>query len=422
MGKEEKNPNPIHVVSDVVEDILLRLPWKPIMKFKTVSKQWRSILESKSFAERRKSVQKKQKILAVGDQAAAEPRFEGDAEIDVVYLQCNDATTRPSLTCDGLVCIPVPDWINVLNPSTGEFLRFPSGPSHYGIELYTEDWWTIFPGYWAMGFGRDKVSGNYKVVRMLFDFKYFEILDVNIGEWRKLRSPPPYKVEATRKSACVNGSIYWLDTSNGFLLLALDLHTEEFRDVPILAPPPWYSLTRLIVNLEDRLALVDTCSTRSEWKLEIWSMDAQEETWTLTYSISLSHRLMYPKSLRIRWFTPLAVSKDGNLFLYDSDERLFKYHPETDLLTCLSPHICVIASCIEDLVPLGSQPGFVPKISSSGQPYGLAYLQPPCLPSKITTSAYPSRRSRMESLIPNILLISTLVFLTIFGFSYKYST
>lgn len=134
MGEEEKSPNPIYIVSDLVEDILFRLPLKPILKFKTVSKQWRTIIESKSFAERRKSVQKNPKILAVG-----ESRFQagGDAEVDLVYLQCHDATTRPSLTCDGLVCIPVPDWVNVFNPSTGEFLRFPSGPSHYGIELFT---------------------------------------------------------------------------------------------------------------------------------------------------------------------------------------------------------------------------------------------------------------------------------------------
>ncbi|KAL1224404.1 F-box/LRR-repeat protein [Cardamine amara subsp. amara] len=406
---EEGNPNLIYIVADLVEDILLRLPLKPILKFKTVSKQWRSILESKSFVERRKSVQKKQRILAVGDQA--EPRFEGDAEIEMIYLQSDDATTRPSLTCDGLVCIPVPDWVNVLNPSTREFLRFPSGPSHYGIQLFTEYWWTIFPGYWAMGFGRDKVNGTYKIVRMLFDFNLFEILDVNIGEWRKL-SPPPYKVQTTRKSACVNGSIYWLDSKNRCHILALDLHTETFRDVPVLAPPPRYTPLFHIVNLEDRLAMVDT-SFSPEWKLEIWSMDAQEETWTMTYSISLSHRVISPIYLK-RSFTPLVVSKQGNLFLYDSEKRLFKYYPQTDFLCCLSPDICVIAPFIENLVPLGSQPGsLVPKITTSG----LSYLQPGCVP-KFSSS----QRSRIESLIPNILLTSTLVSLIFFGYSYKYCT
>ncbi|KAG7530010.1 F-box associated interaction domain [Arabidopsis thaliana x Arabidopsis arenosa] len=416
--EEEETPNPVYINEDLVEDILLRLPLKTILKFKTVSKQWRSILESKSFVERRKSVQKNPKILAVG-----ELRFQGDAEIDVVYLQCHDATTRPSLTCDGLVCIPVTDWVNVLNPSTGEFLRFPSGPSHYGNQLFTgEVWWSeVFPGYWAMGFGRDEVKGSYKVVRMLYEFNYFEILDVDIGEWRKL-TPPPYKIEATRKSACVNGSIYWLNLMHRFKILALDLHTEEFRDVPVLPPPRYTGGTR-IVNLENRLAVTDTCFD-PEWALEIWSMDAQEETWTMTYFIRLSHLISTPIFWR-KWFTPMAVSKQGNLFFCDSEKRLFKYYPGTDYLCCLSPDFCVITPFVENLVSLRSQPGSVPKISTSGYQYGLSYLQPGCVP-KISTSPHRSRVSnivgRMELLFPNILLTSTLVSLIIFGYRYKYST
>ncbi|EOA25925.1 hypothetical protein CARUB_v10019307mg, partial [Capsella rubella] len=347
MGEEEKKPNSVYIVAELVEDILLRLPLKPLFKFKAVSKQWKSILESKIFVERRKSVQKKPKILAVGDSL-----FQGDAEIDVDYLQSNEVTTRPSLTCDGLVCIPVPDWVYVLNPSTREFLRFPTGPYDYGVELVPQAWRNIFPGYWAMGFGKDEVEGSYKVVRILYDFNFFEILDVNIGEWRKL-SPSPYKVEQTRKSACVNGSIYWLDMRHRFKILALDLHTEEFRDVSAL-PPLRYTAASQLVNLEDRLAISDTCFIL-EWAMEIWAMDAQEESWTMTHFISLS-TVKCPTGYWTRWFTPVAVSKEGNLFLHDSGKRLLKYYPHTDYLSCVSSDISFISPFEENLVPLGSQP------------------------------------------------------------------
>jgi len=116
----------MYLVPDLVEDILLGLPLKSILKFKTVSKQWKSILESRMFAERRMNVQKKLKIMAARDRNRFRPLFEGDEEVDMLYLNCNVAS-RPSLSCDGLVCIPIPGWINVLNPSTGEFLRFSSG-------------------------------------------------------------------------------------------------------------------------------------------------------------------------------------------------------------------------------------------------------------------------------------------------------
>lgn len=69
-----------------------------------------------------KAEKKNPKILAVGDN-----RFKLDAgEIEVVCLLAANAK-RPSLTCEGLVCLPVPGFVNVLNPSTGEYISFPSG-------------------------------------------------------------------------------------------------------------------------------------------------------------------------------------------------------------------------------------------------------------------------------------------------------
>ncbi|CAL9225845.1 unnamed protein product [Arabidopsis halleri] len=64
MEEEEKTPSSIDIVADLLEDIFLRLPLKSILISKSVSKRWRSILESKTFVERRMSLQKKRKILA----------------------------------------------------------------------------------------------------------------------------------------------------------------------------------------------------------------------------------------------------------------------------------------------------------------------------------------------------------------------
>ncbi|CAN6839751.1 unnamed protein product [Brassica oleracea] len=205
---------------DLLEEIFLGLPLKSILIFKTVSKHWRSILESRSFAERRMKDEKKNpKILSVGDH-----RFKLDAgEIEVVCLL---AAKRPSLTCEGLVCLPVPGCVNVLNPSTGEYISFASGidlvTKRFDGIFFVAPWWNIFPGYWAMGFGKDQVNGNYKVVRM--------------------------------KSVCVNGSIYWLEMLDGDTILALDLHTEKFCDVPV---SPESSDLDQLVNFQNNLRLRD---------------------------------------------------------------------------------------------------------------------------------------------------------------------
>ncbi|KAF8087791.1 LOW QUALITY PROTEIN: hypothetical protein N665_0567s0016 [Sinapis alba] len=321
-------------------------------------------------------VPKKRKILAVGGNRT-QSWFQGDAEMETVYSECDEATRRPSLVCNGVVCIPEPNWVSVMNPSTGEYLRFCSGPFHYENDMSTQEWWSGFNINTAMGFGKDEVNGKYKVVSMLFDHNHYQILDVDIGQWRKLVPPPPYK------EVCVCERIH---------LLALDLHTKEFRDVHVLPPPA----AAQIVNLDHRLAIADICVPG--WNLEIWIMDdAQEETWTMTYCIS---------------FTPLAVSsKEGSLFFYDSKKkRLFKYDPETDFLCFLSSDICVISSFLENLVRL--QPACVPK------------TRPPWCRRHSCLNQVPGSRisNIVRRMIPNIILTSTLVSLICFGYSYRYRT
>ncbi|CAH8332502.1 unnamed protein product [Eruca vesicaria subsp. sativa] len=140
-----------------------------------------------------------------------------------------------------------------------------------------------------MGFGRDKVIGNYKVVRMFFESKYYcEILDINIGEWRKLKRQPLFYVGERLKSAFVNGSIYWLEIDSFSMtqkILALDLHTKKFRSV---RTPPRFCESGQIANLEDRLVIAANDRLDPHFNFNIWSMDAQEETWSITYSFPLS--------------------------------------------------------------------------------------------------------------------------------------
>ncbi|EOA27181.1 hypothetical protein CARUB_v10023282mg [Capsella rubella] len=363
--EEVENPNSISIdiLPDLLEEFFIRLPTKSILKCRTVSKQWRSILESRRFAERRMALQKsRRKILAAYNcdcggpkRLLPESRFEGDEEI--VYLHCD--ASRPSMTCQGLLCFPEQDWFIVLNPSTRQLRGFPSGLNHrrsFGIGF----WKTFSPGNWALGFGRDKVNGRYKVVRMSFSFRRVGqedplvecgVLDVDTGEWRKL-TPPPYAVNAGSRSVCVNGSIYWLHNQGVCKVLALDLHKEEFHEVPI--PATSITLDTQIVNLEDRLVLAITRVT-PEWILEIWGMDTCTERWSKTYSISLDHRVVSRRRQK-RWFTPVAVSKQGNLVFYDNKNRLFKYYPRTDVIRCLSLYTCVMSPYVENLVRLPLKP------------------------------------------------------------------
>lgn len=178
MRGEYKNPNSIYITPELLEEIFLVLPLKSILIFKTVSKQWRSILESEMFVRRRRrmNVQKEPKLLAAykcrcGDQPSLLPesRFEGDEEI--VCLHCGDA--RPSMSCDGLVCIPEPESIIVLNPSTGQLRRFPPCPDPLSSRFRNGN-----HGIDDFGFCIDEIS-NIKIGN--FSFRVGGVLSGKLG-------------------------------------------------------------------------------------------------------------------------------------------------------------------------------------------------------------------------------------------------
>ncbi|XP_013638823.1 PREDICTED: F-box/LRR-repeat protein At2g43260-like isoform X1 [Brassica oleracea var. oleracea] len=362
MRGEYKNPNSIYITPELLEEIFLVLPLKSILRFKTVSKQWRSILESEMFVRRRRrmNVQKEPKLLAAykcrcGDQPSLLPesRFEGDEEI--VCLHCGDA--RPSMSCDGLVCIPEPESIIVLNPSTGQLRRFPPGPDPLSSRFRngSEE---FFQGNWVMGFGTDIVTGSYKVVKMCVEpiEEECDLLSVESGEWRKLRLPP-YVHHVGRKSVCVNGSIYWMFSGRrlqigiGYKILALDLHKLEFHNVSVPSAT-WVTRSTEIVNLGERLAIAKS-TILPEWTLEIWTMNANEEIWSKTFSINLGDLDSNLPSTRYGMdFTPVTVSKQGNVVFCNNFRNLFKYYSEAKEIHCLSLDTLVISPYIENLVPL----------------------------------------------------------------------
>ncbi|CAG7879396.1 unnamed protein product, partial [Brassica rapa] len=367
----------MYLVPEVLEEIFLGLPLNSILKFKTVSKQCRSILESKRFAERRRrmvNIQTKLKIIVAVDRNLIQHELHRDEEVEMVYLHSNVAASRPSLSCDSLVCIPVPGWVKVFNPSTGVFLRFSSGPEKM-IARDFDPRFEIFPRCWRMGFGKDNITERYKIVRICFNddleiCRRCEILDVNIGRWRRLR-PPPYVLGFRRKSTCVNGSIYWVEVIPRHKLLALNLHTEEWRHLTL--PLGTLGTSCQVANLENRLALAATYFSNHHWNVKIWCLHApQEEAWSVIYTIRLfpsEHRYdgVFPLWF---WARPVAVSKQGNLFFHDNCKRLFKYYPETDVVRCIHRDICVISPFVEDLVPLGR----LDSVPDMMRTYGLRHL------------------------------------------------
>ena len=127
-----------------------------------------------------------------------------------------------------------------------------------------------------VGFGRDIVTGAYKVVLMyLYDRIATKTLikthffNLDNGERTCIYFPYVYnQFNIDKISTCANGSLYW----NKPTIAALDLHTELFYEV---LPPSWYTSVKHLWSLNDRLCIN---SVRQYSNIDIWVLQ-QDGSW-----------------------------------------------------------------------------------------------------------------------------------------------
>ncbi|CAH8269188.1 unnamed protein product [Arabidopsis lyrata] len=382
-----------YIGHDLVDDILLSLPVKSIIRFKSVSKQWKSLIESHSFVQRQLKNPRRKILLAFGcrddgDGDDSPPfLFSEEKEEEICYIGNCDAS-RISLTCDGLICIPGSDSIEVCNPATRESRQFPAGEPlvsvssmiipHAGTgripvrslphrrKYIDHELVPRFPTTTSsFGFGKDEVTGAYKVVELRSHpnrsliVADCNVLDLQTGRWRHVNLVP-YRIFVTERSVYVNGSVHWFtvdlwEPGNASRIVAFNLQLEEFRVVS--HPNPNFSsddnghtphFSELLV-LRERLSVSEMRTTNvPHARLDIWSMvDVQEERWVKMHSLCLCD-LYQPRPSEIQLFTPLAIPDDqgdgGVLIIWDYRESLFMSYPNNFLLNKVSAYARVVAS------------------------------------------------------------------------------
>ncbi|KAG7635348.1 F-box associated interaction domain [Arabidopsis suecica] len=195
--------------------------------------------------------------------------------------------------CNGIVCIYDLGYIYLINPATRklrilspEFLREYTGRTGWSNDLPIN-----------VGFGRDMVTGTYKVILMyLFDrnFVKTEALNLKNGERRYVYFPISYgQLGNDKRSIFANGSLYWLPkpdvdfyTNQLIKLAAIDLHTETFRYVPL---PSWYTKyckSVYLWSLKDSLCVSDVLQNPS---VDVWSLQQEEPSvkWEKMFSVNI---------------------------------------------------------------------------------------------------------------------------------------
>lgn len=230
--------------TDIISNVLSRLPVKTLLRFRCVSKSWRSIIDHRSFADLvlaqplgRSEVTSLISVIGNMEPSRFGRRFfslDHHTGLATPLPQLDrtvNSTGEDSQSVNGLICFDIGDLTYLCNIGTREVRALPpTGPDfpvhlHRGIHSFS-----------ALGF--DPVAKQYKVMKTWVSnalnhsgevITAHKILTLGTSSWRKIDSGPidfPWG-----GSVCINGAIHFLtlDLMSNKIIVVFDVGTEKFR-------------------------------------------------------------------------------------------------------------------------------------------------------------------------------------------------
>ncbi|KAM0023988.1 putative F-box domain-containing protein [Helianthus debilis subsp. tardiflorus] len=228
----------ISVAGEVIEEILLRLPVKSILRFRTLSKPWLSHISNPSFTKlhftRATAAHRTALFISAYDESTRKRHFLSAAHDGgpVAHLMTLDETYSTVATqaehLNGLVfftCVKLDsNDVFVVNPSTRKIFKLP--------HPYTDDG----EGDLCYLFGFDESRNEHKILmikKLLKEPTRVQIMTFSLStySWRVIDAEPPvgfsWDTFYYESSVCVNSVVHIMLLSS-YDILAFDLRTDKF--------------------------------------------------------------------------------------------------------------------------------------------------------------------------------------------------
>ncbi|PIA58675.1 hypothetical protein AQUCO_00500548v1 [Aquilegia coerulea] len=326
---------------EIVTEILTMLPFRSVLRFRSVCKTWRSIIDNSKFAtmqfSRATHADTKTTLLLLPKLSPDRPTVylvqlinEDDdkyvfntTKIEFSCPEHSPAYPRPYI--DGLFCFCSENFngscndvrfIYIYNPATQEFVKLPD------VTVPPIEFKKAHEPVLA-GFGFDYSSKKYKVVQLFQSNPPIKaearVFILGSKSWRRLENVPNLYYF---RSSCtsINNSLHWLTND---CVLTFDLASENFGFIAFPQFPElgrWGPRLFYIMNLGDYLSISDDSY---DDHLDLWIMKEYhvEESWTKlivmkTFAIDGGMQARFSKML------PISLWKNGEILL-SCDFRIF---------------------------------------------------------------------------------------------------
>lgn len=322
--------------ADIVVEILLRLPVKALLQFKSVCKHWYSLIGSPSFANHHFRHDCNRERLLIRHYVAGEERYAFALYADEMccqyeepdYLRMPDTVASLMGPLNGVFCkVNITGKMALLNPAMKEFKPLPL--LHPKVEPHLSSYDSV------LGFGLDVMSGDYKLVSLQYywneetDAPHYPCLvsvyTSGMDSWRHFED-----VDLVNSSHCayrslcntyLNGFYYWLMEFNDadVAILAFDMSSDKFREIKV--PDSIKSKEGDLTVYGDSIALLSCDLDRIDKCVDIWIMK-KEGSWSKSLTVG--------PFLDIRW--PLGFWKNDELLLETGSSTLTLYNVSTKKL------------------------------------------------------------------------------------------
>ncbi|XP_057803104.1 F-box/kelch-repeat protein At3g23880-like [Salvia miltiorrhiza] len=256
----------LHLPQELTEEILSRLAVKSLLRFRCVSKSWRSLIDSERFIKTH--LQNSSRNTAFSHHRLISILKNSKKLFDDEMSSWSESV-RMVGCCNGLVCC-------CINLKKGRFLLWNPATriSKELPQLIIENGDFPYPIY---GFGWDESSGAYKVFVIFCNGRKFmgKVYSSNTNSWKTVEFCDFRWIYGNAQF--VSGKLHWVsknnDEMNVFEIVTFDLKEEEFGVMKL--PCDQASVLRLGVN-EGRLTMI--CSKKiMKHAIDVWVM--KQDCW-----------------------------------------------------------------------------------------------------------------------------------------------
>lgn len=295
----------MNIPGELVEDILYRVPSPSISRFKTVSKEWNTLLNDKTFIKKHLTLIRPQFLLWTNSKVySAGVSLNDDPKIELRELLLDipdviDHRTTNFLPCNDLLFCASWWWNNkavVWNPSLRQTRVIKSGEEHFRFGGIGYDSGRSGKGYHIFGHShsRQSVNGNTSKFIKRFSISKFEsnawkcINDVSDGE-------NSIGGDSLDNNVSLNGNLYWTTYSyetDEYLIRSFDFSKEIVKIFCVL---PWKKdssdIPILSVFRGDRLSVLNKFKGTNN--MEIWvtknkiNEDVKNLVWKMFMTVSI---------------------------------------------------------------------------------------------------------------------------------------